>query len=139
MVIAPFGGRKQPELMAEHNELGKWGEDEAVLLLQDEGYVILERDWRQDHRDLDIIAVSPQGDVLVIVEVKTREADDCQHPEESVDRRKMRNLAIAANAYVKSARQDKELRFDIVSVVGKARQVESIRHIKDAFNPMLII
>lgn len=134
-----FVGRKTTRLMAEHNELGKWGEDEAVLLLQDEGYVILERDWRQDHRDLDIIAVSPQGDVLVIVEVKTRETDDCQQPEESVDRRKMRNLAIAANAYVKSARQDKELRFDIVSVVGKARQVESIRHIKDAFNPMLII
>ena len=125
--------------MAEHNDLGKWGEDEAALLLQDEGYTILERDWRLDHRDLDIIAVSPQGDVLVVVEVKTREAIDCQQPEESVDRRKMRNLAMAANAYVKATRQDKELRFDIVSVVGKARQVESIRHIKDAFNPMLVL
>ena len=125
--------------MAEHNDLGKWGEDEAALLLQDEGYTILERDWRLDHRDLDIIAVSPQGDVLVVVEVKTREAIDCQQPEESVDRRKMRNLAMAANAYVKTTLQDKELRFDIVSVVGKARQVESIRHIKDAFNPMLVL
>ena len=43
--------------MAEHNDLGKWGEDLAVDYLQRKGYVILERDWRSGHRDLDIIAL----------------------------------------------------------------------------------
>ena len=62
--------------MAEHNDLGKWGEDEAVLYLEDEGYAILERDWKIGRRDLDIVAVSPDGATLVIVEVKTRSDEE---------------------------------------------------------------
>ena len=55
--------------MAEHNELGKWGEDEATLYLENEGYVVIDRDWRAGKRDLDILAVSPDGKTLVVVEV----------------------------------------------------------------------
>ena len=125
--------------MAEHNELGKWGEDEAALYLEDEGYVIIDRDWKIGKRDLDILALSPDGKTLVVVEVKTRSGDEYQQPEEAVDGRKMRNLAIAANAYVKERQVDKELRFDIISVVGVGHQVEHLEHLKDAFNPMLIL
>ena len=79
--------------MAEHNDLGKWGEDEAALYLEDEGYTIIDRDWRLGRRDLDILAYTPDGNTLVVVEVKTRSGDDYQRPEEAVDGRKMRNLA----------------------------------------------
>ena len=103
--------------MAEHNELGKWGEDEATLYLENEGYVVIDRDWRDGKRDLDILAVSPDGKTLVVVEVKTRSGEEYQQPEEAVDVRKMRNLAIAANTYVKEQKVEKELRFDIVTVV----------------------
>ena len=44
--------------------------------------------------------------------------EEYQQPEEAVDARKMRNLAIAANTYVKEQKVEKELRFDIVTVVG---------------------
>ncbi len=125
--------------MAAHNDLGSWGEDEAALLLEDEGYVILERDWKMDRRDLDIVALSPDGYTLVVIEVKTRADDVLQTPEESVDQRKMRNLALAANAYVKERQIDKPLRFDIISVLGAGRQLKDIKHFKDAFNPMLIL
>ncbi|MEI3069519.1 YraN family protein [Prevotella sp. SGI.167] len=125
--------------MAEHNELGVWGEDEAALYLEGEGYVIIDRDWKIGKRDLDILALSPDGKTLVVVEVKTRSGDDYQRPEEAVDGRKMRNLAIAANAYVKEHQVEKELRFDIISVVGVGHQVKCLEHLKDAFNPMLIL
>lgn len=125
--------------MAEHNELGVWGEDEAALYLEGEGYVIIDRDWKIGKRDLDILALSPDGKTLVVVEVKTRSGDDYQRPEEAVDGRKMRNLAIAANAYVKEHQVAKELRFDIISVVGVGHQVKCLEHLKDAFNPMLIL
>ena len=87
--------------MAEHNELGKWGEDEATLYLENEGYVVIDRDWKDGKRDLDILAVSPDGKTLVVVEVKTRSGEEYQQPEEAVDAKKMRNLALAANTYVK--------------------------------------
>lgn len=125
--------------MAEHNDLGKWGEDEAVLYLEDQGYTIVDRDWRLGRRDLDILAYTPDGNTLVVVEVKTRTGEDFLQPEEAVTRSKMRNLAIAANAYVKERQVDKELRFDVISIVGCAHQVKSLQHLKDAFNPMLIL
>lgn len=124
--------------MAEHNELGKWGEDEATLYLENKGYVVIDRDWKAGKRDLDILAVSPDGKTLVVVEVKTRSGEEYQQPEEAVDARKMRNLAIAANTYVKEQKVEKELRFDIVTVVGGGHQVKRIEHLVDAFNPLLI-
>ena len=56
--------------MAAHNDLGKWGEDLAADYLRDKGYVIIDRDWKSGHHDLDIVA--KEDETLVIVEVKTR-------------------------------------------------------------------
>ena len=125
--------------MAEHNDLGKWGEDEAALYYEDRGYEILERDWKVGKRDIDLIALTEDKDTLVFVEVKTRQNDDLQEPEEAVDVKKMRNLAIAANAYVKLHGLDMDVRFDIISVIGKCSCVESIECFEDAFNPLLIL
>lgn len=125
--------------MAEHNDLGKWGEDEAALYYEDRGYEILERDWKVGKRDIDLIALTEDRDTLVFVEVKTRQNNDLQEPEEAVDVKKMRNLAIAANAYVKLHGLDMDVRFDIISVVGKCSCVESIECFEDAFNPLLIL
>lgn len=125
--------------MAEHNDLGKWGEDKAADFLERKGYVILERDWRMGKRDLDIIALSENQDTLVFVEVKTRQEAELQLPEEAVDVFKMRNLAIAANAYVKLMDIDMEVRFDIISIVGSKSHVQRIEQIVDAFNPLLIL
>ena len=122
--------------MAEHNDLGKWGEDEAALYYEDKGYEILERDWKVGKRDIDLIALTEDKDTLVFVEVKTRQNNDLQEPEEAVDVKKMRNLAIAANAYVKLHGLDMDVRFDIISVIGKCSCVESIECFEDAFNPL---
>lgn len=125
--------------MAEHNDLGKWGEDEAALYYEDRGYEILERDWKVGKRDIDLIALTEDKDTLVFVEVKTRQNNDLQEPEEAVDVKKMRNLAIAANAYVKLHDLDMDVRFDIISVIGKCSCVKSIECFEDAFNPLLIL
>ena len=125
--------------MAEHNDLGKWGEDEAALYYEDKGYEILERDWKVGKRDIDLIALTEDKDTLVFVEVKTRQNNDLQEPEEAVDVKKMRNLAIAANAYVKLHGLDMDVRFDSISVIGKCSCVESIECFEDAFNPLLIL
>ena len=102
--------------MALHNELGRWGEDLAVRMLEAKGYRIVERDWKDCHRDIDIIAID--NGCLVFVEVKTRRSGTLLTPEQAVDRRKIKNITIAANRYVKSQIIDLPLRFDIVAITG---------------------
>ena len=125
--------------MAEHNDLGRWGEEEAVKYLKKKGYVIYERDWKIGKRDLDIIAKSEDSMCLVFVEVKTRQSAELKEPEFAVDCRKQRNLAIAANAYIKSHPTSLDVRFDIITIIGSHSLIERIEHIEDAFNPMLIL
>ncbi len=103
--------------MAQHNELGKLGEEIAVRYLLGLGYKILERNWRNRHKEIDIIAMD--GEELVIVEVKTRMNDDFCEPYMSVTRAKQRLLISAANSYIFKKGLDVSTRFDIISIVLK--------------------
>ena len=118
--------------MAVHNDLGKLGEDLAVQYLTDKGYEILERNWRNIHKEIDIIA--KEGDDLVIVEVKARQTDEYGEPDIAVTKRKQRMLIAAANAYILRNNLDMSTRFDIVSIVFKDGE-PVIEHIEDAFLP----
>lgn len=124
--------------MARHNELGKAGEDFAASYLEHAGYGIIERDWRQGSRDIDIVARTEDGTTVVFVEVKTRSSDAIVRPEDAVDARKIRNLGRAADAYVKERAIWNELRFDLINIVGTAPENFRIEHIIDAFNPLLV-
>ena len=124
--------------MARHNELGKAGEDFAASYLEHAGYGIIERDWRQGSRDIDIVARTENGTTVVFVEVKTRSSDAIVRPEEAVDARKIRNLGRAADAYVKERAIWDELRFDLINIVGTAPENFKLEHIIDAFNPLLV-
>lgn len=122
--------------MAAHNDLGRWGEELAAQYLCGKGYRILHRDWKLKHRDLDIVAMSPEG-VLAVVEVKTRRNDSFYEPEEAVTYSKMKSVTTAANAYIKMNRINADVRFDIIAVTGTPETGAKINHITDAFMPML--
>lgn len=120
--------------MAAHNELGKWGEEVAADYLQGKGYVVLERDWKSGHRDLDIIAVNEERNTMVFVEVKTRRNQQYADPVDAVGYQKIRNLQQAANHYVKYKHINLPIRFDIVTVIGMlGGDMPEIEHIEDAF------
>ena len=118
--------------MAEHNDLGRMGEEAAARYLVLHGYHIRERNWRAGHRDLDIVA--ERRGMLVFVEVKTRQSHDYGEPEEAVDAEKIRNLLAAAHVYMRLHQLDMAIRFDVVSVVGSDGHFD-ITHIPDAFLP----
>lgn len=120
--------------MAEHNRLGKAGEDAAAAYLEREGYIIRHRNWRRGHLELDIVAAI--DNVLIVVEVKTRHDIDFGLPEEAVDNLKIRRIVRAADTYIKLFQIDAPVRFDIVSVIGKEGKFK-IEHIKEAFYPPL--
>ncbi|MGI6243608.1 MAG: YraN family protein [Prevotella sp.] len=127
--------------MAEHNDLGKWGEETAAQFLTKQGYVLLERDWRYGRSkvDLDLICKTPDRRTIVFVEVKTRTAGQATEPEDAVDARKIWHIGRAADNYVKMNDVVEELRFDIIAIVGTPNGAEvTINHIEDAFNPLLV-
>ena len=118
--------------MAEHIDFGKQGEKIAVNYLTDKGYEILERNWRNRHKEIDIIA--KDGKELVIVEVKTRKSNNYGEPDLAVNKQKQRLLISAANAYIFRNKLDIDTRFDIISIVFKDDK-PVIDHIEDAFLP----
>lgn len=117
--------------MAESNDLGRWGEDIAALYLVNHGYDIVERDWRDGHRDIDIIAVD--GDTMVFVEVKTRSDNTFGEPEQAVGYEKARMLKRAATRYARSHHIRLFLRFDIIAVTGTPDSDVSIKHYEGVF------
>lgn len=127
--------------MAEHNDLGEWGEDRAAEYLRRKGYVIMDRDWTygRSKRDIDIVCRTPDEATVVFVEVKTRAKEEVTDPEDAVDLKKMRHIGRAADEYVKARNISEELRFDIITVTGRRNSDNiKINHIEDAFNPLLI-
>ena len=123
--------------MAQHHELGKWGEEQAAAVLKSTGYTICDRNWRDGHRDLDIVALNEDQTTMVFVEVKTRTSAELQEPETAVDKKKIRSIANAAHRYLKQSDADYDVRFDIISVTGTDHSNVKIDHIINAFNPLL--
>lgn len=116
--------------MAEHNELGKIGEQIAVAFLEKEGYKILEKNWVYQKAEVDIIA--QKADVLAVIEVKTRSSEDFGLPQDFVGPKKIQLLVKAVNEYVIANDLDVEVRFDIIAISKRGNEF-STNHLINAF------
>ncbi|WP_104734894.1 YraN family protein [Hanstruepera ponticola] len=116
--------------MAQHNELGKKGEQMAVDFLLGKGYIIIARNYRFDKSEVDIIA--RQQDILAIIEVKARSTADFGDPQDFVKPKQIRNLVKAVDEYVTVNNLDVEVRFDIIAITKKEKDY-SIEHLENAF------
>ncbi len=113
--------------------LGKKGEKIAQEYLKEKGYQILERNWLHGHREIDIIA--READEIVIVEVKSRGGYRYEEPWEAVSKSKIKNLVIAANAWLIQRSMEYETRFDVISIVFLKDGSYELTHFKGAFIP----
>jgi putative endonuclease len=120
--------------MADHNELGKKGEEIAAEYLTRQGFKILERNWRFEKDEIDIIATG-EG-FLAIVEVKTRSTDIFGQPEEAVTKKKEKYIVRATEEYIIQHNLMMEVRYDIISIVVRNGKPK-INHIREAFYPTL--
>lgn len=120
--------------MAEHNELGKKGEDLAVEYLLQNDYKILERNWTFQKAEIDIIA--KKENIVAVIEVKTRSTLDFGLPQDFVKPKKIQLLIKAVNAYINDREKDfddtLEIRFDIIAI-HKSEETFAIEHLSDAF------
>lgn len=95
--------------------LGQLGERLAAQYLAEQGYEILDRNWRSGATgEADLVA--RDGDCLVIVEVRTRRGKAYGTPEESVTPRKQARLVALAEAYAVQSGWTGPLRIDVIGV-----------------------
>ena len=120
--------------------LGRTGEEAAYWHLRDGGFIMVENNYRPEGLRGEIDLIGWDGDVLVFVEVKTRQSTGVMMPEAAIDRDKQRNMIAAAQQYRRRANLlERPYRFDVVSVTvasgddARASSKMKIEHFRDAF------
>ncbi|NSW45802.1 MAG: YraN family protein [Bacteroidales bacterium] len=116
-----------------HLAIGLKGESIASQFLIEKGYEILKTRWTYKHKEIDIIA--KHGNILVVVEVKTRTNNQYSQPEEAVDIKKQHFLSEAVEAFIQEYNDFDEIRFDIIAIILKQKEY-TIYHIENAFEPI---
>lgn len=114
-------------------ELGDLGERFALRYLEKKGYQVIVKNYRFQRNEVDLVC--EEVDVLIFVEVKTRQTAQIGPPWKAVTRQKQKQIIKCANQYLIENDLDKEARFDIVSIVHNSKGT-FIEHIEEAFYPM---
>ena len=114
---------------------GREGEDLAVDLLKSKGYEIIERNYTFGKGEIDIIALDPETNYTVFVEVKSRKNLEFGEPEYGITKNKIRQLKKMAALYLYD-KDIKELdcRFDVVTVLFRSKIKPLISHYMNAFD-----
>ena len=117
------------------NALGKLGEDLAADFLKQQGYTILERNFRSRIGEIDIVA-SPAGEneTICFIEVKTRTSEAMGSAAEAVSIFKQKKIILMALNYLKLKNWDEfNVRFDVVAVQMNKDSRHTIDFLTDAF------
>ena len=117
--------------MAKHNQTGHSGEILAVEYFIKNGYEILHKNWRHRHWEVDMIA--SRNGMLHFIEVKTRTSLKFGHPEENVDRKKIKFLIDASEEFLYQHPQWQRIQFDILSINIKEDGVVDYFLIEDVY------
>jgi putative endonuclease len=113
--------------------LGIVGENLAVDVLSSRGYAILERRYRTDHGEIDIIAMD--GETLVFVEVRAKATAECGTAAESVTREKQRRIVRMAAVYLAMHNLvDPQCRFDVVAIDEALSEAPIVTVFRGAFD-----
>ncbi|MCP4168577.1 MAG: YraN family protein [Chloroflexi bacterium] len=111
--------------------LGQLGEDLAVETLERAGMKVIYRNWRCSSGEIDIVA--REGEVIVLVEVKTRRGRGAGTPEQGVDPAKQAKLCQLAEAYIEISGWEGDVRIDVVAVeMDSAGRLLRVSHWQEA-------
>nr|BCX01257.1 MAG: UPF0102 protein [Bacteroidota bacterium] len=113
------------------HELGRRGEALAATYLERKGWRILDRNYRFERAEVDLVATD--GREIIFVEVKTRASDQMGYPEEAVTARKRRQLYRVAEAWLQERRMwGSPIRFDIIAILWPPKGEPVVEHFEDA-------
>lgn len=107
------------------------GEEMASVYLQQNGFNVIERNWRFKHWEVDIIA--SKNDRLHFFEIKTRTTSKYGKPEESISYKKMKNLKNAAEEYQYKNPHWKYVQFDVLAICMYNNEPVEYFYIEDVY------
>lgn len=121
--------------MVDHNDIGRWGEEQVARYLRVRGWCVEALRWRDTvlggvRGDVDVVARSEDG-VMHFVEVKTRRSTPGDPssdfaPEQAVTPDKARRMLSLAERYVASCGWEGEISLDVAAVVAGADGEEPV-------------
>ena len=110
---------------------GQTNEAAAAAYFQQQGYIILEQNFRTRSGEIDVIA--KDNDTIVFIEVKSRSSTTFGTPKHAVTLQKQRKISKTALYYLKSTHQSHvRARFDVVAIFSSS-DVYTIELIRNAF------
>lgn len=114
---------------ARNQNVGRFGEGVAARHLVGEGMVLLDRNWRCDLGEVDLVL--REGEVLVFCEVKTRRTAAYGHPLEAVTPAKGARLRRLAGRWLEEHDlRPRQVRIDLVGVLLAARGAAEVEHVR---------
>ncbi len=117
------------DIGARNSSLGAYGERVAAQRLVDQGMVLVDRNWRCELGELDLVL--REGDVLVFCEVKTRTSSAYGHPLEAVGPAKCDRLRLLAMRWVEEhGVHPQDIRIDLVGVLLAERGAAVVEHVQ---------
>lgn len=97
-------------------QLGQDGEEAAAAWYEEQGWHILDRNWRSGRGELDIVAY--RDGVLVVCEVKARTRADHFAPADAVNWKKQNQIRKLTHQWLAQAKSYyPKIRFDVAEVV----------------------
>ncbi|MDR0347796.1 MAG: YraN family protein [Coriobacteriales bacterium] len=119
-------------MVERRKELGNQGEEIACAFLKNGGAKIIERNWKCQAGEADVIA--REGEDLVFIEVKTRTSASAGFPEDAVTRKKRQRYEKIAMEYLFSHNlPSARVRFDVMSLLLSEDGKTFLRHHRDAY------
>lgn len=115
-------------------DFGKWGEEVAEKYLIQKGYQILEKNFRFQKFEIDLICTKDSK--LIAIEVKTRSSTHVISPIQAVNPKKQKNIIKAINHFVEVNQFIGEIRLDVITILKENNDIQ-IEHIEEAFFPFV--
>ena len=114
----------------DRRQTGSLAENSACAFLEAQGFTIVSRNFLRRFGELDVVALA--GDLLIVVEVRTRASERFGGAAASIGRSKQRRIATTAALFLQYHRELRHcrVRFDVIVVRDGA--VEWLKHAFEA-------
>ena len=114
---------------------GQYFEAIAANFLQNTGFTILSQNYRNLHKEIDIIC--KKDSVIHFVEVKGRTSNVFGEITETITHKKKQNLIIAANVWMrKNGGYDQDWQIDFLGIEMKNNDKDKITFLENAINQL---